>query len=249
MCLVPFIDFLNHSPAVSTEVRFDGSHVGIATKTGVRKGEEVLINYGAHGNAALVSYYGFAVPGNAQDKIRVDRLVAQEAESWEEKRVGRRQKEEHLEKLIGMRGPAEEFFMFPGGEVSWNTIAFLRISLMDASELGRGLEERVPEDRAVSLANEERVRGVILSVCSRLIGITAVGMRSSRREIRILAEGHNEIARSVAERFERQTMKQESDDGEGHMPKRRKEEDEEKKEEKKKRKKKKEQQPRRKEKP
>eukprot|EP01112_Ceratiomyxa_fruticulosa_P015287 TRINITY_DN446_c0_g5_i1.p1 TRINITY_DN446_c0_g5~~TRINITY_DN446_c0_g5_i1.p1 ORF type:complete len:423 (-),score=99.30 TRINITY_DN446_c0_g5_i1:18-1250(-) len=73
-CLIPFIDFANHSPHVDCSAGFnkETNCYEIRTHTPFKKGEQVFISYGKHGNSTLLHFYGFVTSPNPFDSICLD---------------------------------------------------------------------------------------------------------------------------------------------------------------------------------
>jgi len=75
-CLLPYLDMLNHSSSVRVECRWllDGRYELWQSHPAVRMvhpGQEVLISYGLLSNAELLARYGFALPHNEHDAIKL----------------------------------------------------------------------------------------------------------------------------------------------------------------------------------
>lgn len=81
--MVPFVDFLNHTPDVDlhcyprTDPRRKCSHglgpfvIYCGDHRYKTRGEEILLNYGAHSNDFLLNEYGFVIPNNQWNFIDV----------------------------------------------------------------------------------------------------------------------------------------------------------------------------------
>lgn len=83
--VVPFADFLNHTPAWPTPFTWDwrgdegeggdgggGGAVCVWATTDVAAGEEALISYGdERSNDSLMTYYGFVLPDNPYETAQV----------------------------------------------------------------------------------------------------------------------------------------------------------------------------------
>lgn len=73
LALAPYIDMFNHSPDACVRAivnRLNGAYT-IVTEKLFKKRSEVFINYGPHSNTKLFLEYGFVVPSNPQDSVRL----------------------------------------------------------------------------------------------------------------------------------------------------------------------------------
>lgn len=66
-CLVPLLDLCNHRAGATAELRVRGGHFELLAGCSMKRGAEVLINYGAKGNGELLRCHGFVVPHNPAD--------------------------------------------------------------------------------------------------------------------------------------------------------------------------------------
>ena len=75
-CLVPLLDMCNHRAGCTTQVSIEqsGGRSWYVIRAGrsLRRGDEVLLNYGAKGNAELLRSHGFVVRTNPADVCEVD---------------------------------------------------------------------------------------------------------------------------------------------------------------------------------
>ena len=69
LALVPLIDLANHSPSPNAALGFDGDAFTLAATADVAAGAELLVDYGARPNAALLQLYGFALDDNRADAL------------------------------------------------------------------------------------------------------------------------------------------------------------------------------------
>jgi len=142
LALVPFLDMFNHSPGVAVSAgrrqqqgQNKGRHqVYNITNLNIsyQENDQVMINYGAHGNLTLYLEYGFVLPENQDDffPLSIPDLTA----VFEEKR---NLIEEGL-KLIEDHSLATSLRVEQDGSVSWNVGACLHIlqsvAIMTSSE-------------------------------------------------------------------------------------------------------------------
>lgn len=77
-CLIPYLDFLNHSNEPNAFAQFDKETKAFSLKSklcedsdslAIRKGDQVYITYGPHDNLTLLIEYGFIIKDNIYDKI------------------------------------------------------------------------------------------------------------------------------------------------------------------------------------
>lgn len=75
--LAPYLDLLNHSPAVQVKAAFNEESrcYEIRTGTSCRKHEEVFICYGPHGSHRLLLEYGFVSPRNPHACVYVPKDI------------------------------------------------------------------------------------------------------------------------------------------------------------------------------
>uniref|UniRef100_A0A8D1KLE1 SET domain-containing protein 4 n=1 Tax=Sus scrofa TaxID=9823 RepID=A0A8D1KLE1_PIG len=75
--LAPYLDLLNHSPAVQVKAAFNEESrcYEIRTATSCRKHEEVFICYGPHGSHRLLLEYGFVSPRNPHACVYVPKDI------------------------------------------------------------------------------------------------------------------------------------------------------------------------------
>ncbi|KAF5269177.1 hypothetical protein FQR65_LT02477 [Abscondita terminalis] len=76
MALCPYLDMFNHSNKAKNEVnlvKINGKWVyELTTLSGSIKHREVFISYGSHDNFKLLCEYGFFIPNNELDLVRLD---------------------------------------------------------------------------------------------------------------------------------------------------------------------------------
>ena len=72
----------------------------IVTKTAFKKGSQVFISYGKHGNNALLSLYGFVMPSNSEDTVTLDeQFVSAKLDALEPNAELRTRKQRLIENL------------------------------------------------------------------------------------------------------------------------------------------------------
>lgn len=75
LALCPFLDLINHHHIARTKanvVSIKGeAFYQLTTLTGFKKYEQFFISYGAHSNDKLLMEYGFFIPGNVFDTIKI----------------------------------------------------------------------------------------------------------------------------------------------------------------------------------
>mmetsp|Transcript_1776 Transcript_1776/g.2357 ORF Transcript_1776/g.2357 Transcript_1776/m.2357 type:complete len:327 (+) Transcript_1776:294-1274(+) len=79
LALVPLLDMANHCPRTGGYyVKQDNDIVLLVGAAGVRKGEEITLDYGARSNDHFLLHYGFVPPNNPADSI----LLGDQLLSW-----------------------------------------------------------------------------------------------------------------------------------------------------------------------
>ncbi|KAL6069106.1 SET domain-containing protein 4, variant 3 [Balamuthia mandrillaris] len=128
--LVPFADFLNHNNNVQSvgEFRKESDEYRIVTRTPFKKGEQVFICYGKHGNTQLLHLYGFVLNDNQEDVYTFDDPLQWLCSS------SIPLKEEKDTALTDAGLLFGEFYVWPSGEVSWNLLTVLRVYFLTARE-------------------------------------------------------------------------------------------------------------------
>ncbi|GAO50323.1 SET domain-containing protein [Saitoella complicata NRRL Y-17804] len=86
MTLAPVVDFLNHSLEPHVEIKLTPSSFQVISTRSYQPGEQVFLSYGQHPNSFLQVEYGFAVPGNPYNEVRIDdevlALLGKEQKDW-----------------------------------------------------------------------------------------------------------------------------------------------------------------------
>ena len=76
LTLCPFIDYFNHSNVKPmTSVTLTAKGYVVKTERAFKKGEQIYVSYGAHGNDFLLIEYGFMIPGNQESCLNLDKEV------------------------------------------------------------------------------------------------------------------------------------------------------------------------------
>ena len=124
--LVPFVDMLNHSPAVATEAAWDDAarRYVVRTLTPFRAGEEVCIQYGAHDNDKLAYFYGFVMDDNEMQWVHVDPEIA-----------GRPPSARHDAWISQYALRAADFVLDRDGCPSWNLATYLAVIAASDTDL------------------------------------------------------------------------------------------------------------------
>jgi len=167
-CLVPFMDMLNHSPEAQSEARIANGCYEIVTMVPFARGDQVFINYGSHDNATLAALYGFVLPTNHFDRVRLDAALQLAMRDTPECSIALDRKQALFYQIVGMSS-ARDLFIYQEGEVAWNLVAFLRIFCEDSAELRRGAHRNVSKDMAISPQNERRVNSVLQRACQLVL--------------------------------------------------------------------------------
>lgn len=77
MALNPFADYLNHSDG-GCHVELIPSGFRITSDRSYDKGDEIYFSYGHHSNDFLLAEYGFIMPKNKWDELRLDHVIMPE---------------------------------------------------------------------------------------------------------------------------------------------------------------------------
>ncbi|XP_019898059.2 SET domain-containing protein 4 isoform X2 [Esox lucius] len=73
--LAPYLDLLNHCPAVQVEAGFSQGSYEIGSVQGCNRFQQAFICYGPHDNQRLLLEYGFVATGNPHSVVYVDQGV------------------------------------------------------------------------------------------------------------------------------------------------------------------------------
>jgi hypothetical protein len=93
----------------------------IFTKTRFKKGDQVFINYGPHSNRKLLAEYGFILPYNCHNSLKVDPKLVYEVVS---KHYGHISKRKH--DIITKYNLEDTYYCSPNG-LSWSLETALKI--------------------------------------------------------------------------------------------------------------------------
>ncbi|KAJ3158141.1 SET domain-containing protein 4 [Geranomyces michiganensis] len=168
IALAPLLDFLNHSPSVSTIAAFDPTSrtFALTTVNAIAKGEQAFISYGPHDNAFLAAEYGFAVPGNGANVCHVDAEFEHVTLDGETTAA----RDASASACLGL-GLTSDFALYADGEISPRLLAALRIRVQAASLPGHQL----PPDISIICWDElpehqERiVHDAVKKICKQII--------------------------------------------------------------------------------
>ncbi|KAJ3149043.1 SET domain-containing protein 4 [Geranomyces variabilis] len=204
IALAPLLDFLNHSPSVSTNAAFGprSRTFALTTVNAIAGGDQAFISYGLHDNAFLAAEYGFAIPRNTADVCYVDAefdAVAIEGETQAARDASGG--------VCAGLGLTSEFALYADGEISPRLLAALRIRVRAASHP----ENQLPPDISTSCWDElddhyERaVRLAVREICMRIIsagelavaGLAIEGSDAAAALVRMVWAGEMAIARTV----------------------------------------------------
>ncbi|KAI0857317.1 SET domain-containing protein [Xylaria cubensis] len=87
MTLQPVADLFNHADEGGCHVAFGGDGFAFRATAPCRKGEEVKICYGRHGNDFLLAEYGFVMQENCWDEVLLDEVVLKRLDETQKKRL------------------------------------------------------------------------------------------------------------------------------------------------------------------
>ncbi|RPA81408.1 SET domain-containing protein [Ascobolus immersus RN42] len=162
LTLCPFIDYFNHCNNPGTSVTLTAKGYVVKTERAFKKGEQIFVSYGAHGNDFLLVEYGFQIPGNEQSCLNwdkeMDALLAPA-----HKRVL---------KELGFWGG---YTSRPGQPICFRTQVALRLSAIstkDVNAFPESVEMRrwrgFVESGSGGGRDEERVKGIVKGWCEGL---------------------------------------------------------------------------------
>ncbi|KAI0803545.1 SET domain-containing protein [Xylaria sp. FL0064] len=87
MALQPIADLFNHADEGGCNVAFGGDGFVFRATTPYRKGEEIKICYGRHGNDFLLVEYGFVMAENCWDETLLDDVVLERLDAAQKERL------------------------------------------------------------------------------------------------------------------------------------------------------------------
>ncbi|KAK1344350.1 hypothetical protein QTO34_014917 [Cnephaeus nilssonii] len=156
--LAPFLDLLNHSPAVQVEAAFNEESrcYEIRTGSGCRRHEEVFICYGPHDSRRLLLEYGFVPRGNPHACVPVsqDMLVKYlpSTDKQMNKKISILKDHDFIENLtFGWDGP------------SWRLLTALRLLCLEAGEFL--CWKKVLLGEIISDVNEKKSLDIAQKIC------------------------------------------------------------------------------------
>ncbi|XP_068122183.1 SET domain-containing protein 4 [Hyperolius riggenbachi] len=164
--LAPFLDLLNHSPAVQVEAAFNEKtrNYEIRTKSQYRKYDQVFICYGHHDNQRLLLEYGFVAADNPHQSVYVTRDVIQQYLSLTDKQLQKKWS------LLHENGFLENLTFGPDGP-SWKLLTALRLLCLGAEEFLYW--KKVLLGSFVSESNERSCRELVRKLCRHLLEQTS----------------------------------------------------------------------------
>ena len=151
LALVPFLDFLNHSPDSRVDAFVDETGAGsykIKTLYPVKKYRQAFICYGPHDNLKLLTEYGFVAPGNPHDavKLTLDRVLPPRGDP-------------KTAEVIREMGFHEGLCITEQG-LSWNLLGCLRIIHLKSLNQTK-LIRNVPNDDLEETFNKDQILSLI----------------------------------------------------------------------------------------
>ncbi|XP_045708714.1 SET domain-containing protein 4 isoform X2 [Phyllostomus hastatus] len=160
--LAPYLDLLNHSPAVQVSAAFNEETRCYEIRTGSRwrPREEVLICYGPHDNQRLLLEYGFVPPRNPHACVHVAQDVLVQYLPAADKQTGRKIS------ILKDHGFTENL-TFGWDGPSWRLLTALKLLCLQAEEFPRW--KKVLLGETVSDTNEKTSLDVAQKICRHLI--------------------------------------------------------------------------------
>ncbi|XP_053561924.1 SET domain-containing protein 4 [Bombina bombina] len=182
--LAPYLDLLNHSPAVQVEAAFNEKSrcYEIRTMDGCRKYEQVFICYGPHDNQRLLSEYGFVAANNPHQSVYVTKDVILQCVSCKEKQFVKKwsllRENGFLENLtFGLDGP------------SWKLLAALKLLCLGPEEFT--CWKKILLGTSVSDSNDRNCMELVRKVCTHLLEETSQSlMNISLLKMKKTSENH-----------------------------------------------------------
>ena len=129
--LAPLLDLLNHSCNVQVTAGFSetGKCYQILTKTKFKKGDQVFINYGPHSNRKLLIEYGFILPYNCHNSVKVHPTLVYEVVSNHYGDIAKRKFD-----VITKYCLEDTYYCSPNG-LSWSLETALKILSLNDTKL------------------------------------------------------------------------------------------------------------------
>eukprot|EP01102_Stenamoeba_stenopodia_P008439 TRINITY_DN2426_c0_g1_i2.p1 TRINITY_DN2426_c0_g1~~TRINITY_DN2426_c0_g1_i2.p1 ORF type:complete len:419 (+),score=87.50 TRINITY_DN2426_c0_g1_i2:64-1320(+) len=163
--VVPFADMLNHSNSVNSEAAYNETTQSyeIRTLTEFKKGEEVYICYGNHGNAQLMRYYGFTARPNPDDSV----IVNLDSYSF----INQAGDPDALETKIAILSQNNILgnYELYKGDIPWNFLTAVRIYMMNDEEMTDSGHERALMDEMISERNEKTTHKFIMELMELML--------------------------------------------------------------------------------
>jgi histone-lysine N-methyltransferase SETD3 len=165
LALVPYADLMNHNVYSNTYIDAQRSGMPLISRTeevalysdrSYKKFEQVFINYGEKGNADLLLLYGFALERNPFNAVDVAVGLSKEDPLYSAKK-----------RYMDSSGRGATSVRFPLQENRYPSelVDFLRLLLVEPSDLGNQPLDRVDFNEPLSPSLERRVLETIVSVC------------------------------------------------------------------------------------
>nr|XP_020645007.1 SET domain-containing protein 4 [Pogona vitticeps] len=163
--LAPFLDLLNHNPAVQVKAAFNEKTkcYEIVTLSGCKKYGEVFICYGPHDNQRLLLEYGFVARHNPHSTVHVGAATLLKYAFPEDKQRHRKLSILQEHKLLhdltfGWDGP------------SWKLLTALKLLSLEANQFTSW--KKVLLGDVISERNERKSLDLAMEICLSLIGET-----------------------------------------------------------------------------
>jgi len=200
-CLIPFIDFANHSPHVDCTALFnkESNCYEIRSHTAFKKGDQVFISYGKHGNSTLLLFYGFVFSPNPFDSISLDISTIVKnfrgeirEESSKTKNIKGKGKQKEIKKETKPKSKEDELMIrkrilnsfgldfegtffgknsdnVEGVEFSWNLFVVLRVLFSTQDDINKKTHMNAFDEEIVSDECEMNVLSSLIGLCDDMI--------------------------------------------------------------------------------
>ncbi|KIV80586.1 hypothetical protein PV11_08077 [Exophiala sideris] len=181
MALCPGMDLFNHIDDVGCKTTYDKRGYYVTAEQAYNAGQEVLLNYGAHGNDMLWTEYGFTMDRNKFDGLRLDEAILATLTE------GQRKVLEEAEYL-------GEYWLRPDGEeagVCWRTEVVSYLGVLSQNQWYRFIEGKLdPGKFPGSLHDGKRKRDDVAAQESPLV-------RAKRKQISWIEKIEKEAQNSL----------------------------------------------------
>lgn len=134
MAMCPGLDLFNHTDGVGCKTTYDKKGFYATTEREYAAGEELLLNYGAHGNDALWCEYGFVMNENDHDGVDLDRVVLPSLT-------------EGQKKILEEASYLGDYSLKPDG-ICWRTEVASYLGVLTTTQWHRFLEGKYDPDNA-----------------------------------------------------------------------------------------------------